>query len=142
MEWLISTSLYNALGVGAAAYALAQLGFAAWASKVARLRVEWASRAAQLRKQVEGLTDDVVRLTDQNYELRTQRNDQLKRRCQILSDDLEKFLGGWEREDLANREAMSQYRQQFSGEVVSVINDMKHFTAVSKNLDPHETMQA
>jgi chromosome segregation ATPase len=63
MEWLISASLYNAFGIGAAAYALAQIGFGAWAS-----------RLAQSRKRVQKLTDENEQVKGLNENLRTERN--------------------------------------------------------------------
>lgn len=116
MEWLISTSFYNALGIGLAVFALAQLGF-----------VEWASRVAQLRKQVEELTTERTALEEKSLLLRDSRDAQLRVRCLELSDDLDKLLDVWEYDDPQNQEAMHHYKQQFSGKVASVINDLKHF---------------
>jgi predicted nuclease with TOPRIM domain len=66
MEWLISASLSNALGIGAATYALAQLGFA-----------DWASRLAQNLKRVQELTDKNEQVELLNKTLEAER-DQLQ----------------------------------------------------------------
>ena len=57
MEWLISTSLYNALGIGAAAYALAQVGFMVWTVRLARAQgqIPESGELQRLRGEVESL---------------------------------------------------------------------------------------
>ena len=57
MEWLISTSLFNALGIGAAAYALAQLGFMVWAVRLTRAQeqIPESGELQRLRGEVDSL---------------------------------------------------------------------------------------
>src|SRR5829696_8681925 len=59
VEWLISASLYNALGIGAAAYALAQVAFRFWMP-----------RLTQSRRQVQELTNKNEDLDRQHRESR------------------------------------------------------------------------
>jgi len=68
MEWLISNSLRNALWIGLPAFALAQIGFAVWMPKL-----------AAGRKQVQELAAEMVRITDQNCQLRETNEDYEKR---------------------------------------------------------------
>ena len=130
MEWLISTSVYYAFGVGIAAYALAQLSF----------RV-WAGRLIQTRKRVQELLTTKRSLEEESRKLRESRDSQLRLRCHRLYEDLDRFLEGWEWEDHQNQGAMYEYKQRFSGEVASVINDLKHFGLWKPKVEDPERLQ-
>jgi len=72
MEWLISSSLRNALWIGLPAFALALLGF-----------IKWASTLARNRKQVQQLTDENEQLDQLNKNLEAER----KQVSDLLQDE-------------------------------------------------------
>jgi hypothetical protein len=130
MEWLISTSPYNALGIGATAYALAQLGYAVWVV-----------RAARLRNQINELTADVDKLTKQNQELRNQRDWQIRVRCRKLADGLDRLLKGLDRHDPTNKQALWNYRSEYQSEATRLINDLKNLDLWMPESDDPEYLE-
>ena len=122
MEWLISASLYNAIGIGSTTYALTQLGFRWWALRVNKL------------------TDDVGTLTRQNCELLAQRDSQIRARCRSPVEALDKLLEGWDRDDPKNREALRQY-QNIRDDVNKIINDLKTYGLWNPKVDYPEYLE-
>ena len=85
MEWLISTTLFNALGIGALAYALTQLAFGFW---VSRLR--------QSLNQVQELTAENEQVTQLNKNLQVDLDNavEVQRDAQRENTDLKQEVQG------------------------------------------------
>jgi hypothetical protein len=87
IEWLVSDSLYNALGVGTAAYALAQIAFGFWAPRLTR----------SLKR--------VQELTDKNEQL-----EQLSKNLKVERDQLSGLLQDTKRENAKLKEELHEVR--------------------------------
>jgi hypothetical protein len=131
MEWLISNSLRNALWVALPALALAQLGFAAWAT-----------RASRLRKEIKELVAEVGQLTERNSQLQNERDWLIRVRCRKLADSIDEFLQGWDRHDPKNKQALKEYRNQFGSDVSRLINDLKNFDLWKPEVDNPQFLEA
>lgn len=82
MEWLISASLYNALGIGAAAYVLAQLGFAEWERRLTQ----------RLKEERNSLLKSLVEVQPGGASVERIPTDEENKRLKAKIDALEKEL--------------------------------------------------
>jgi hypothetical protein len=101
MEWLISSSLRNALWIGSPAFALALLGF-----------IKWASTVAQKQKRVQELTDKNEQIELLNQTLEAERNQlsdlllDIKRENRKLKEERDELNSGEWRQRIENWEAV------------------------------------
>jgi Skp family chaperone for outer membrane proteins len=103
MEWLICATLYYALGISTAAYAIAQIDFGFWVP-----------RLTQSLKQVQELTDENEQVKQLNENLQTDIENAVKVQCDTKRENarLKQEFGENNERLTAERDALKQENGQ------------------------------